>query len=147
MKAHHRAHRGTGGVNDAEKDLDDKPEARTDARHIDHEAEERKHGGEVEKKERRKRKHGGEVHHSACRCHKCMGGQARKRGGEVMHNIEHAKKHHEKKHVGKVEGEHARHHAGHKPRKAGGRATSDENPFTSARKGEPAPGRKMMEMD
>jgi len=137
MKAHHRAHRETGGMNLAEDDLDDKPEARTDAKKIDAEAEERKHGGEVEKR-RRKRKHGGEVHHSACKCHKCMGGEARKHGGEVKH---------EKKIVGLVKGEHARHHMGHKPRKSGGRATSDENPFTSARKGDPAPGRKMMDME
>jgi hypothetical protein len=48
-----RKHRGTGGVNEAESDLKDKPEARTNAKNIDKEAEERKHGG------RAKRKHGG----------------------------------------------------------------------------------------
>jgi len=105
---HHRKHRETGGVNEAEEDLKTKPEAYTDAKKIDSEAEEmeeRKSGG------RAKRKHGGKM-------------------------------------VGMVEGKHAKHHAGHKPRKAGGRATSDMNPFTSARKGTPAKGRKLeMEMD
>ncbi len=37
--------------------------------------------------------------------------------------------------------------AGRAPRKSGGRATSDNNPFTSARKGTPAPGRKVEMMD
>jgi hypothetical protein len=42
----------------------------------------------------------------------------------------------------------AAHHAGRKPRKSGGRASSDQNPFTSARKGTPPPGRKLdMEME
>lgn len=119
----HKKHRGTGGANEAADDLKDKPEARTDAKKIDSEAEERKAGG------RTARKHGGEVHRSGCKCEKCMGGEAKKRrhGGEAM----------------KVEGEHAKHHAGHKPRKSGGRATSDANPFTSARAGKPAPGRKV----
>ena len=48
-----------------------------------------------------------------------------------------------KKHVGKMHGEAAKHHAGRKPRKSGGRATSDANPFTSARHGTPAKGRKL----
>jgi len=43
--------------------------------------------------------------------------------------------------VGKHEGEHAKHHAGRKPRKSGGRASSDTSPFTSARHGEAAKGR------
>lgn len=34
--------------------------------------------------------------------------------------------------------------AGRKPRKSGGRATSDMNPFTSASSGTPAKGRKAM---
>jgi len=59
------------------------------------------------------------------------GGRAkRKRGGKTE--------------VGKVEGHEGMHHAGRKPRKSGGKATSDANPFTSARKGEDAPGRKVM---
>jgi len=48
------------------------------------------------------------------------------------------------KSVGKVEGEKHEMHAGRKPRKAGGRASSDANPFTSARKGSDPPGRKVM---
>lgn len=50
-----RKHRGTGGANEAEEDLKDKPEARTDAKKIDSEAEEMKKGG------RAKRKHGGKL--------------------------------------------------------------------------------------
>lgn len=50
-----RKHRGTGGVNEAEEDLKDKPEARTNAKKVDSEAEERKHGG------RAKRRHGGKA--------------------------------------------------------------------------------------
>jgi hypothetical protein len=56
MKGRHRKHRETGGANEAEEDLKDKPEERTNAKKIDAEAEEegeRKHGG------RAKRKHGG----------------------------------------------------------------------------------------
>ena len=53
--------------------------------------------------------------------------EKRKRGG-------HVKKGH-KKHVGKVHGMHAMHHAGRKPRKAGGRAGSDMSPLSSAHAG------------
>lgn len=63
--------------------------------------------------------------------------EERKRGGKTM-----------KKHVGKMAGGKAAHHAGRKPRKSGGRASSDQNPYTSARKGTPPPGRKLdMEME
>ena len=52
------------------------------------------------------------------------------------------------KHVGAMHGEHAKHHAGRKPRKAGGKVGSDVNPFTSARHGTPPKGRTLdMEMD
>ena len=44
----------------------------------------------------------------------------------------------------KVEGKKGMMHAGRKPRKSGGRSTSDANPFTSARKGSDPPGRKVM---
>lgn len=44
----------------------------------------------------------------------------------------------------KMEGEKSKAHAGRMPRKAGGRAGSDSNPFTSARSGSDAPGRKLM---
>jgi hypothetical protein len=109
---HSRNHRATGGVNEAEMDLRDKPEARTNAKDIDAEAEERKHGGHV-KHRRTARRHGGMA-----------------------------------KHVGAMHGEHAKHHAGRKPRKAGGKVGSDVNPFTSARHGTPPKGRTLdMEMD
>jgi hypothetical protein len=144
-KMHHagRKHRNTGGVNEAEMDLREHPEARTNAKEIDYEAEERKHGGHVK---RTKRKHGGHVmkHEGMGPEHEATGGRAkRKRGGHVVH-------HHtgHVKHVGAVHGEHGAHHAGRKPRKSGGRATSDNNPFTSAAKGTAAKGRKLdMEMD
>jgi len=107
-KAHHsRKHRSTGGVNEAEMDLKMKPEARTNAKKIDAEAEERRHGG------RAKRKHGGHVSHH--------------HHGMV-------------KHVGHVEGHAAKHHAGRKARKSGG--SCEANPFSSARKGTAAKGRK-----
>lgn len=99
-----RKHRETGGANEAEEDLKSKPEARTNAKEIDEEAEERKHGG------RTKRKHGGKL-------------------------------------MGKVEGEKGAHHAGRKPRKSGGRTGSDGNPFTTARSGTDAPGRKLMKSE
>ena len=97
-----RKHRETGGANEAEEDLKDKPEPRTNAKKIDEEAEEMKKGG------RAKRRHGGKTE------------------------------------VGKVHGEKPMHHAGRKPRKSGGRASSDANPFTSARSGKDAPGRNVM---
>lgn len=139
-KEHHRKHRETGGVNEAEMDLNTKPEARTNAKNIDAEAEERKHGGAAEKK-RMRRKHGGEVHHSRCRCEKCMGGRAAHANGGHVHHEKMEKLAHAK-HVGKVHGEHATHHAGRKPRKAGGRAGADQQPFSSARHGEDPKGHK-----
>jgi len=49
---------------------------------------------------------------------------------------------------GKAMGADAKCHAGRKPRKSGGRATSDANPFTSARHGTAPKGRKLeMEME
>lgn len=54
----------------------------------------------------------------------------------------------EKKMVGNVSGPYPKPNAGRKPRKQGGGTYSDSNPFTSARKGTPAPGRKLeMEME
>lgn len=97
-----RKGRSTGGANEADEDLKDKPEARTDAKEIDSEAEERKRGGRTK----------------------------RRRGGKTE--------------VGKVEGHKGSMHAGRKPRKSGGRAGSDANPFTSARSGKDAPGREVM---
>jgi len=102
MKGRNRKHRETGGVNEAEEDVKEKPEPRTDAKKIDAEAEEMKKGGRAKKA----------------------------RGGKM---------------VGKVEGEKGAMHAGRKPRKSGGRTGGSEaQPFTSARKGDDAPGRKLM---
>lgn len=139
----HRKHRETGGVNEAEMDVKDHPEARTNAKKIDAEAEERKHGGKAEHEGKH---HGKEHHHPACKCHKCMGGRAeRAHGGHVHHEkMEHMK---HAKHVGPVHGEHMKHHAGHKPRKSGGRTGSDSNPFSSARHGHTPAGRKEMDLE
>jgi hypothetical protein len=50
----------------------------------------------------------------------------------------------ERKSGGKVPGKMAKAHAGRAPRKSGGRAGgSNSNPFSSARAGTPAPGRKL----
>lgn len=97
-----RKSRATGGENTPEEDVKDKPEARTNSKKIDGEAEEMKKGG------RAKRKSGGKTE------------------------------------VGHIEGHKEPMHAGRKPRKSGGRA-SDSNPFTSAKSGKDAPGRKVME--
>lgn len=53
----------------------------------------------------------------------------RKHGGDV-------------KHVGMVHGEEAKHHAGRKPRKNGGRTGADSHPFSSARYGTEPKGHK-----
>ena len=90
-----RKHRGTGGVNEADEDIKDKPSDRSSPNKVAGEAEEMKKGG------RAKKKAGGKVH-----------------------------------------GEMAKHHAGRKPRKSGGRATSDANPFTSANSGKDPKGHK-----
>jgi hypothetical protein len=50
-----RKGKATGGTNEPEEDLKVKPEARTDAKKVDSEAEEMKKGG------RAKRKHGGKT--------------------------------------------------------------------------------------
>ena len=94
-KVEHEEH----GVDEAMEDLHDKPEARTNAKEIDSEAEamHAKRGG------RAKRKHGGHVH-----------------------------------------GEHVKHHAGRKPRKAGGSVES--NPFSHAEHGT-APGKHKVERE
>ena len=96
-----RRSRATGGTDEAEEDVKDKPERRNNAPKIEGAAEEMKKGG------RAKRKSGGKTE------------------------------------VGKIEGGKAAMHAGRKPRKSGGRA--DSSPFTSAKSGTNAPGRKLME--
>ncbi len=163
MKGHHRHHhRETGGVNDARLDLEDRPEERTNARKIDAEAMEKKHGGSAHGHKR----HGKELHHSSCKCEKCGGRAERRHGGKVHHHKSHHEHHaehhgshveihhhHKKrgglaKHLGAIHGEHAHHHAGMRRRKSGGRTGSDSAPFSSARHGTPAPGRRLeMEMD
>jgi len=97
---HGRHHRATGGVNEAEMDLRDAPEPRTNAKEIDKEAEERKHGGHVKHK-RHARKTGGGVMHAHGHAHHGIHGKhhegfgaehhtttkrtARKRGGKALH--------------------------------------------------------------
>lgn len=114
---HERKERSTGGRDDAEEDVKDKPEARTDAKNIDSEAEERKKGG------RAKRKRGGHVHH------------------ENMDHMKHAK------HLGPVHGAASVKRPDRKPRASGGKAGSDAHPFSSARKGEVPAGRKEMDLE
>ena len=58
--------------------------------------------------------------------------EERKRGGKA---------------VGKVAGAAAKAHMGRKPRKAGGRVGCDSSPFSSARAGTPAKGRKTVDID
>jgi hypothetical protein len=101
----HKADGGpTGGADEAEEDIKTKNEARTNAKTIDSEAEEKKRGGRAKKK----------------------------RGGGAG------------KTVGVVEGPEPPAHAGRKPRKGGGRATSgsESHPFTSANKGTDPKGHK-----
>jgi hypothetical protein len=52
-----------------------------------------------------------------------------------------------KKHVGKVHGMHAMHHAGRKPRRSGGRTSSDASPLSSAHAGTPPKGHKALDID
>ena len=52
----------------------------------------------------------------------------------------------ERKAGGKVKGDKAMSHAGRKPRKSGGRAGSDQSPFSSALKGTAPKGRKLEKM-
>lgn len=102
---HHYARGGSAehGVKEWEQDLRENPESRVNAPKITHEAEAKKHGG------RAKRKHGGHV----------MGHTHHEHGKHLAHA----------KHVGPVHGHKAAHHAGRKPRKAGG---SDMSPLSSA---------------
>lgn len=117
-------HRDTGGRNTPEEDLRTAPESRVNAPKITREAEEKKRGG------RAKRRRGGKMEHR----------EERAEGGIVHHEHDAHMAH--AKHVGEVKGEHARHHAGRKPRKEGGRTGSDAAPFSSARRGVDPPGRK-----
>lgn len=112
-----KKHRATGGFNAAEEDLREDPEMRVNAGKIKAEATEKKSGG------RAGRASGGHVHH------------------EDMSNMKHAK------HIGPVRGSGGSSHAGKKPRASGGRTGADSAPFSSARKGSPAPGRNVEMMD
>jgi hypothetical protein len=112
-----RKHKATGGSDEPEEDLKDKPEPRTNAKEIDKEAEEKKRGGRT-----KKARGGGMKHHG---------------GGKEGFGPEH----HDEMKVG---GKASHHRADRKPRKSGGKAGSDSNPFTSARHGSDAPGRKVM---
>jgi hypothetical protein len=121
-KAHHHRKEGgkvqetpESGHREYEMDLKDAPESRDNAHKIDKEAEERKAGG------RAKRKHGGSVTHH-----------------EKGKHLGHAK------HVGPVMGAGAMHHAGRKPRAAGG---SNMNPLSSAHKGTLPPHQKEAKID
>lgn len=68
--------------------------------------------------EAEERKNGGKAAHGKdCKCKKCRGGMA-------------------------VSGDKERARADRKPRKSGGRTGADAQPFSSARHGTPAPGRK-----
>lgn len=52
-----------------------------------------------------------------------------------------------KKHVGKVDGEKSKMHAGRKPRKSGGRTGSNFNPLSSAHSGTSPKGHKATDID
>lgn len=130
-----RKEKATGGVNEAVEDEDRKNQRYTYQSKVNDEAEEKKHGGSTK---RRHHKRGGKA--SGGMSHKEGFGPenetTKKRGGEVK-----------RKEV-EMHGEHAKHHAGRKPRKSGGRASSDQNPYSSARSGTEAKGRSVeMEME
>jgi hypothetical protein len=75
-----RRSRSTGGTDEAEEDAKEKPEARTNAKKIDDEAEEMKKGG------RAKRKHGGKTEVGKIEGHKekmHAGRKPRKSGGRT----------------------------------------------------------------
>jgi hypothetical protein len=122
-----KKHKATGGAASGDpesgeklydEDLKTKPEARTNAKKIDDEAEEKKRGG------RAKRKRGGGVKHH-----------------EKMGEMKHAK------HVGMVEGRMGKAHKGRAARKAGGRTGSNFNPLSSAHSGMAPKGHSTVEKD
>ena len=82
-KRHHKAGGGingsTGGSHEADEDVKDKPEARTNAAKVDSEAEELKKGG------RAKRAHGGKTHVGKMAGHAMhhAGRKPRKSGGRT----------------------------------------------------------------
>ena len=84
-KKHHKAEGGsTGGDNEAEKEVADKPENRNAPNKVASEAEERKHGG------RAKRKHGGKTevgHVEGEKAKHHAGRMPRKSGGRTGSNM------------------------------------------------------------
>jgi hypothetical protein len=121
-KAHHHArkHHAAGGAEHGSREWEQDLSYNPEARDNAHKIE-----GEAEHRKnggRAKRKHGGHVtHHS--------------------HPMKHAK------HLGKVHGAAAVHHAGRKPRKSGGHAGSNMNPLSSAYHGTHPRGHKDTEID
>lgn len=126
-RKHHKATGGAAsgdpesGTKLYDEDLKTKPEARTNAKKIDEEAEEKKHGGRAK---RHKRKHGGKVKHH-----------------EKMEELAHAH------HVGKVKGSMAKAHKGRAARASGGKAGSNFNPLSSAHSGMAPKGHSTVEKD
>ena len=116
MKGKHK-HKATGGANEPEEDVKDSPKDRSAPNNIGSEAEQMKKGG------RTKRASGGGLKNKPKR----EGFGPEKHGTETD-----------------VAGVQPNKHAGRKPRKSGGKTTSDESPFTSARMGKDAPGRSLM---
>jgi hypothetical protein len=129
----HRKHREDGGKIEkgtVEPDSPVKEAYSGKGSHVEHEAEERKHGG------RAKRKHGGKIeHHNAMHSEhhhehpKAAHRPKRKRGGHVMHEHD-------------VKGEHAKHRHDRKARKSGGKMGADKAPLSSAAKGMEPKGHK-----
>lgn len=151
------------------KEIDHEAEERKHGGHVKHKRHARKTGGGVMHAHGKAHSgiHG--MHHEGFgpEHHTTTKRTARKRGGKALHGVQEgegfglqdrstkthrrhggAAKHHSAKHLGHVHGEHAKHHAGRKPRKAGGKVGSDSHPFTSAYHGEAPKGRKLdLEMD
>jgi hypothetical protein len=111
-----RAHKETGGVNEPEEDTKTKNENRSFTGDKS-DPSPAKESEEMKKGGRAKRAKGGKA-----------GFGPEKHGSDEK----------------KVGGDKPFAHAGRKPRKSGGRTGSENQPFTSARKGEDAPGRKLM---
>ena len=117
MKSHRKHHKAAGGAMESPASGDREYEEDLKDKPM------RYTGGKPED-EAEERKHGGRA--------------KRKHGGPVK-----KKKHHEMK----VDGEHAVHHAGRKPRKSGGRTGSDSHPFSSARHGTEPKGHNPVDID
>lgn len=116
--AKHEGEKDRPGIDEAEDDLKSKPERRTPA-DIDSDAErktERRRGGKAEERRADKKEE-----EKKKRDH-----MKRRRGGKTV----------------EMHGERHEHH-GRKPRKSGGRTGSEDQPFTSARHGTAAVGRKL----